>query len=237
LVGSPPDLLELALAELSSLSTSTLFTLASRLAAVSNAQLLDAWVNSERRPAEIIAGIVELLPLLGEGRREEAVQSALSSDMGDETAKSPLSHRFRCKTRWLRRLIASAAGCVHRRGTGLSAMFSGVSQRQCVALRQRFSLRLGQERHGDQPKNVEQADNRCRFAVAAEADDQGAGDQRGDRGDQSRRIEDETCGPVQPPSPSERAVRDRQQPAKKKPRRVTIAGLSEEQVNGALHST
>src|SRR5690349_6163405 len=66
-----------------------------------------------------------------------------------------------------------------------SVMSSSVSQRQCIAFRQRLSLRLRQERHGDQPKNVEQADNRRRFAIAAQADDQGAGDQWSDRGDQS----------------------------------------------------
>src|ERR1700722_277703 len=65
-------------------------------------------------------------------------------------------------------------------------------QRQWVGFWQRFSFRLGQERHGDQPENVEQADDRCRFAIAAQADNQGAGDQRCDRGDQSRCIEDET---------------------------------------------
>src|SRR5258708_40050066 len=43
---------------------------------------------------------------------------------------------------------------------------------------QRFSVGLGKEGRGHQPENKEQADNRCRGAVAAEADDQGAADQR-----------------------------------------------------------
>src|SRR5580704_12048451 len=74
----------------------------------------------------------------------------------------------------------------------LRQMFPFLWPRQRVGFRQRLSLGLGQERHRHQPKNIEQADDRRRFAIAAEADNQGAGDQRGDGGYQSRRIEDET---------------------------------------------
>src|ERR1700751_3649180 len=97
----------------------------------------------------------------------------------------PLDARFR---------RAHERGGEMERRTNLSTPLSAESRRQGVGLRQRFSLRLRQERHRDQPKNVEQADNGRGFAVAAEADNQGAGDQRSDRGDQPRRIEDETGG-------------------------------------------
>src|SRR5262245_30070813 len=60
---------------------------------------------------------------------------------------------------------------------------ASLPQRQRIAFRQRLAPRLGQERHGEEPDDVEHADDGGRFAVAAEADDDRAGNQRRDRGD------------------------------------------------------
>src|ERR1700730_10284703 len=77
-------------------------------------------------------------------------------------------------------------------GQARGQAFSGsCSLRQRFGFRQRFSLRLRQERRREGPKPKKKADNRCRFAIATEADKQGAADQRSDRGDQTRCIEDE----------------------------------------------
>jgi hypothetical protein len=56
-----------------------------------------------------------------------------------------------------------------------------VRRRQRVDLRQRLAIAFGQERHGDQAEDIEQAEDRCSLAVAAEPDNQTAGDQRRDR--------------------------------------------------------
>ena len=70
----------------------------------------------------------------------------------------------------------------------LTPLFCPYRQRWRQCLGQRLSVGLGKERRGPQSENEEQADDRGRQAIAAEADDQGAGDQRADAGNELRAL-------------------------------------------------
>ena len=78
LVGTSSELLKITLDELPSLSIGSLHAVAAHLDPASNAQLLQSWVHSQRDPAVMVAGIVEIMPWLGEESREQAAHSALS---------------------------------------------------------------------------------------------------------------------------------------------------------------
>lgn len=78
LVGNAAGLLKITLAELPSISLSTLFAVAAHLDPDSNARLFESWLKSGRDAATIVAGIVEILPRLSEERREQAAQAAFS---------------------------------------------------------------------------------------------------------------------------------------------------------------
>src|SRR5207247_2712254 len=58
-------------------------------------------------------------------------------------------------------------------------------------LGQRPSLRLRQEGRGEKSEDIDAGENHRRLAVAAELHDQRAGEQRAEKGDETRRIEDE----------------------------------------------